>query len=66
VPELQPGGVQRLALEQYVEEHSELLISHGLCPSCLERWQPELFPWPMPRMAEVPSGSQLPAVEYSE
>ena len=30
------------AMEQYVEEHSEVLFAHGLCPPCAEKWSPEL------------------------
>ena len=30
------------AMEQYVEEHSGVLFTHGLCPPCAEKWSPEL------------------------
>lgn len=31
-------------LEHYIEEHSDVLFTHSLCPSCTEKWYPELFP----------------------
>ena len=31
-------------LEQYVEEHSQVLFTHSLCPSCTRKWYPELYP----------------------
>lgn len=34
------------ALEEYVETHSKILFSHSLCPSCLHKWYPELYPAP--------------------
>src|SRR5574341_676489 len=32
------------ALEQYVETHSKVLFSHSMCPSCLHKWYPDLYP----------------------
>jgi len=32
------------AMEQYLEEHSQLLFTHSLCPTCVEKWNPELNP----------------------
>jgi hypothetical protein len=31
-------------LEQYLEQRTNLLFSHGLCPRCIEKWYPELYP----------------------
>lgn len=31
-------------LERYVEEHSQVLFTHSLCPSCTQKWYPELYP----------------------
>lgn len=31
-------------LEKYVEEHSEVLFTHSLCPACEQKWYPELHP----------------------
>jgi hypothetical protein len=28
-------------VEEYVEAHSEIAFSHGLCPNCMERYLPE-------------------------
>jgi hypothetical protein len=32
------------ALEQFLEQRSNLLFSHGLCPICVEKWYPDLYP----------------------
>jgi hypothetical protein len=29
-------------MEEYIEDHSEVLLSHCLCPSCQSKWFPEL------------------------
>jgi hypothetical protein len=29
-------------MEEYIEDHSEVLLSHCLCPSCQTKWFPEL------------------------
>ena len=31
-------------LEQFLEERTNVLFSHGLCPLCVEKWYPELYP----------------------
>jgi len=31
-------------LEQYVEQHSQVLFTHSLCPSCTQKWYPEIYP----------------------
>jgi hypothetical protein len=31
-------------IEQYVEQHSDILFTHSMCPACLEKWYPELYP----------------------
>src|SRR5574341_1660873 len=31
-------------LEHYVEEHSQVLFTHSLCPACTQKWYPELYP----------------------
>jgi len=36
------GGYRR-QLEQYLDEHSEAIFSHGLCPECARRLYPDLF-----------------------
>ena len=28
-------------LESYLQEHSDMILSHGLCPECLEKFYPE-------------------------
>ncbi len=30
-------------VEQYIREHSEVDFSHGLCPSCVEKFYPDFF-----------------------
>lgn len=40
-------------LESYVEEHSEVLFTHSLCPSCTQKWYPELYPQLVERHPEV-------------
>lgn len=34
------------AIEGYIQEHSEAIFSHGICPECAERLYPELKPKP--------------------
>jgi len=29
-------------MEEYIEDHSEVLLSHCLCPACQQKWFPEL------------------------
>ena len=31
-------------LEQYLEERMDLLFSHSMCPVCMEKWYPEMYP----------------------
>jgi hypothetical protein len=40
-------------LEIYVEEHSEVLFTHSLCPSCTQKWYPELYPELVERHPEI-------------
>ncbi len=35
-------------IEDYIIEHSEVIFSHGLCPSCAHRLYPDVFPDPGP------------------
>jgi len=30
-------------LEAYIQEHSDILFSHGLCPDCAKKLYPEIF-----------------------
>lgn len=29
-------------IEQYLKEHSDVIMSHGICPECAEKYYPEL------------------------
>lgn len=40
-------------LEEFVEQHSEVLLTHSLCPTCTEKWSPELSPQLTERHPEV-------------
>lgn len=31
-------------LEQYIEQRMDLLFSHSMCPLCVEKWYPDLYP----------------------
>ncbi len=31
------------SVEQYIEQHSETVFSHGICPSCAQKLYPEMF-----------------------
>jgi hypothetical protein len=31
-------------LEAYIQRHSDAQFSHGICPSCLERYFPDVEP----------------------
>ena len=31
-------------LEQYLENRMDLLFSHSMCPVCMEKWYPEMYP----------------------
>jgi hypothetical protein len=31
-------------LERYISEHSEAQFSHGICPTCLKKYYPEILP----------------------
>jgi len=31
-------------IEHYIEQHSHVLFTHSMCPACLEKWYPELYP----------------------
>lgn len=31
------------SVEQYIEDHSEAVFSHGICPSCAQKLYPEMF-----------------------
>jgi len=32
------------SIEQYVEQRSDVLFTHSMCPACLEKWYPEMYP----------------------
>jgi len=40
-------------LEDFVEQHSEVLFTHSLCPACTEKWTPEFHPQLVERHPEV-------------
>jgi len=40
-------------LEEFVEQHSDVLITHSLCPACMEKWYPELHPELIERHPEI-------------
>jgi len=31
-------------IEQYISDHSDLQLSHGICPECVGQLYPELYP----------------------
>lgn len=45
-------------MEEYIEDHSEVLLSHCLCPICQQKWFPELT-------ARRPSSSPKTVTESS-
>ena len=40
-------------LEEFVEQHSDVLFTHSLCPACTEKWTPELYPELAERHPEI-------------
>ena len=40
-------------LEEFVEQHSDVLFTHSLCPDCIEKWTPELHPQLVERHPEI-------------
>lgn len=40
-------------LEEFVEQHSDVLFTHSLCPVCTEKWYPELHPELVERHPEI-------------
>jgi hypothetical protein len=45
-------------LEHYIEEHAEVLFTHSLCPSCTQKWYPELYPQLVERHPEIYSDQE--------
>jgi hypothetical protein len=39
-------------VEQYLEALSEAMFTHSLCPRCVEKWYPELYPELLERYPE--------------
>lgn len=31
-------------VEQYIEAHSNAIFTHSICPACVEKWYPDLYP----------------------
>jgi len=31
-------------VEQYIETHSNAIFTHSICPACVEKWYPDLYP----------------------
>jgi len=40
-------------LEEFVEQHSDVLFTHSLCPVCTDKWYPELHPELFERHPEI-------------
>lgn len=39
-------------LESYMEQHAQILFTHGMCSACVEKWYPELHPQAQERHPE--------------
>jgi hypothetical protein len=39
-------------LEEYLEKHSDAQFSHGICPECVKKLYPDIYPRLMERMKE--------------
>jgi hypothetical protein len=50
-------------VEQYIEAHSNAILTHSICPACVEKWYPDLYPELMERYPELYRQPDRPSAE---
>jgi hypothetical protein len=49
-------------VEQYIETHSNAMFTHSICPTCVEKWYPDLYPELVERYPELYKKPEQPGL----